>query len=274
MRTIWKAGLALAAAALPSAAFADDSNTIYLNYGEPFQVAQTSSTVQQQRSQPQPAVAPEPQHWAIAIGGLYTTRNVETAGWLPNVEVDYSATDRLQFHAMVPYAYDNFAGTGQHWGIGDVETGVRYRFIDDDPNGATPAVAVYPLIDFPTGDKNENLGTGSTHAFLPLWFSKSLGTWTPYAGGGYWINPGTNNKNWTFFSVGTVKAINASWSLTGEVFYAGASKVGLQSQTGFDVGARYNINDNNHVVLTVGRGIVNAQQTNQFTGYLAYVMTF
>lgn len=71
-----------------------------------------------------------------------------------------------------------------------------------------------------------------------------------------------------------MRQINDSRSLTGEVFYATSSKTGIKEQTGFDVGARYNITDNHHVVLTVGRGLQNADVTNEFTGYLAYVITF
>ena len=147
------AGLAFA---LPAAASAD-SNPYQL--GNPFEVAQSSPTVQQQRGQQQapPILAPEPQRWSIALGGLYTEREGETAGWLPNVEANYAATDRLQLHAMLPYSFDRLSGGPTHWGIGDFETGVRYRFIDDDPNGITPAIAAYPLVDFPSGNKNENI---------------------------------------------------------------------------------------------------------------------
>ena len=275
MNTMRQASLVFLAVVLPGVAAADDT-TFYDRYGQPFDVAQSNPTVQQQRGQQEaPAVlTPEPQHWSIALGGLYTERQGETAGWLPNVEVNYSATDRLQLHAMLPYAFDRLSGSSTNWGIGDFETGVRYRFVDDDPNGITPAIAVYPLVDFPTGDKNENLGTGSTHAFLPLWFSKTIGTWIPYAGGGYWINPGTNNRNWTFFSAGTVKTINDTLSLTGEIFNATSSKVGLPDQAGVDVGARINFDASNHFVLTLGRGIVNARETNRLTGFAAYVYTF
>jgi hypothetical protein len=257
---------------LPALAWADDSPSLF---APPFQIAQASSTVEQQRAQPAPPiVALEPQKWALAVGGLYTHREGETAGWLPNVEANYAVTDRLQLHAMVPYAYDRLTGGSTNFGVGDIETGVRYRFIDDDPDGWTPAVAVYPLIDLPTGDKNKNLGTGETHAFLPLWFSKRLGPWIPYAGGGYWINPGTFNKNWIFAAAGAVRELSEAWSLTGELFYASASKVGLKDQTGFDVGARYNLTEHHHFVLTVGRGLANADETNQLTTYVAYVITF
>lgn len=264
-------GLALV---LPLGAWAQDESPY--QFAQPFMIAQSSSSLGPERSPSAAAapVTPPQQQWALSLGGLYTRRTAETAGWLPNAEVDYSPTDRLQLHAMVPYAFDKLTGGSTQFGIGDVETGIRYRFIDDDPNGWRPAVAAYPLLDLPTGDQARNLGTGSTHAFLPLWFSKTLGNWIPYWGGGYWINPGDGNRNWYFAAVGAVRVINATWSLTGEVFRASSSKVGLKDQTGFSVGARLNLSENHHIVFTIGRGLENANETNQVTGYAAFVLTF
>ena len=250
-------------------AVADESQS---RVSQPSQIADDSAA--QQRSQPPSVTPPEPQRWSLAVGGLYTHRHGETAGWAPNVEVNYSVTDRLQLHAMLPFAYDRVTGGGTHFGVGDAEAGLRYRFVDDDPQGWQPAIAVYPLVDFPSGNSRENLGTGRTHAFFPLWLSKTFGPWIPYGGGGYWINPGPANKDWAFAALGMIRVLSEQWFVTGEVFYAGASKTGLKEQTGFDVGARYNVNDNHHVVLTVGRGLENASVTNEFTGYLAYVLTF
>lgn len=236
------------------------------------QVAQTSN-VERNRSQP-PVEPPEPQRWSMQVGGLYTTRQGETAGWAPNVEVNYSATDRLQLHAMMPNAYDSFVGSKTNFGPGDFEIGARYRLVDDDPAGWRPSVAVYPLIDLPTGDVNQRLGTGSTHAFLPVWFSKAFDKWIPFGGGGYWINPGPNNKDWGFVAAGVVRVISEELLLTFDTFHATASRTGLKDQTGFDVGLRYNLTTNHHFVLTVGRGLENADKTNQFTTFVAYALTF
>lgn len=262
--------LALSGLAFPVAAYAD-SNTIRLS--EPFQIAD-SATVQQQRVEQQAIAVPTLQRFAVTVGSLYTHREGETAGWAPDTSIDYAATDRLQLHLMAPLAYDRVSGGSTHFGVGDVEAGVRYRLLDEEPTSWQPSVAVYPLVDFPTGDANENLGTGRTHFFLPLWFAKTFGRWIPYAGGGYWINPGPNNRNWFFGSVGTLRELSDKWTVFGEVFHATSSKVGLKEQTGFDVGARLNLTTHHHFVFTIGTGLQNRSQTNQLTSYLAYVATF
>ncbi len=228
----------------------------------------------EQRSNPPLVTPPEPQRWAIGLGALYTHRKDETAAWLPNVEVNYSPSDRLQLHFMAPFVYDHLKGLDSKYGVGDIELGVRYRFVDDDPRGWRPAIAAYPLVDLPTGSQHDNLGTGRTHVFLPLWLSKTFGSWIPYGGGGYWINPGPGNRDWTFAALGLIRVLSPEWFLTGTVFYASSSKVGIKEQTGFSVGARYNVNDHHHMLFTIGRGLQNAQVTNEFTSYAQYVVTF
>jgi hypothetical protein len=149
------------------AVWADDNP---YNFAQPFEIAQTNGTVQVPRTESAPPVTPpEPQRWSLSLGGLYTHREGETAGWVPNFEVNYLATDRLQLHFMVPMAFDSVNGGATRYGVGDIEMGVRYRFLDDDPTSWQPAIAVYPLLDLPSGDKDQNLGTGDAHAFLPLW---------------------------------------------------------------------------------------------------------
>jgi hypothetical protein len=235
--------------------------------------ADTSSTTRTQLSLPE-AAPPPFQRYSITVGALYTHRQGETSGWLPNVEVNYAATENLQLHAMVPLAYDRLSGGSTNFGIGDFEIGARYRFIQPDDQGLRPAVSFYPLIDFPTGDEERNLGTGRTHVFLPLWVAKTFGAWTPYGGGGYWINPGPTNKDWWFFDGGLQYAVSDSLSVYGEIFHATSSKTTLPETTGFNIGGTYNLTASHHILVSVGRAIQNARETNQFTGYLAYMLTF
>src|SRR5579871_3326815 len=75
-----------------------------------------NSGLQSPRSQPSQVAAPPAQQWSIGLTGLYTERKGETAGWAPDVEVNYSPTDRLQLHAMLPFAYDQLSGGPTHYG--------------------------------------------------------------------------------------------------------------------------------------------------------------
>jgi hypothetical protein len=85
-------------------------------------------------------------------------------------------------------------------GYGDTPISFKYRFIQEDKEGWRPQVAVFPLVQLPTGDHSRGLGAGHVLAFLPIWAQKSFGDWTTYGGGGYWINQGSvGDKNYLFF---------------------------------------------------------------------------
>jgi hypothetical protein len=84
------------------------------------------------------------------------------------------------------------------WGLADTELGIKYRFIEQDKTSWAPSISIYPLLEVPTGNAARGLGTGRTHAFVPIWIQKDFGEWTTFGGGGYWTNPGRGNKNHWF----------------------------------------------------------------------------
>jgi hypothetical protein len=59
---------------------------------------------------------------------------------------------------------------------------------------------------------------------LPLGVSLScekcgLGPWTAYGGGGYWINPGAGNKNYSFLGAALWRKVNDRLNLGAEIFH-------------------------------------------------------
>jgi hypothetical protein len=239
--------------------------------------AQTSterSTQQQSIQQRNEQTQPPPQHFSITIAGQYTTRKGETAGAAPSLDIGYTVTPDLYLHFYQPYAFDRVNGGKTNFGLGDTEIGVRYRFIEPDDNGWRPGVVFYPLVDFPTGDVNHNLGTGSTHFFLPLWAGKQVGLYTVYGGGGYWYNRGHGYKDWFYFDAGTQRRMSDDLRLGFDVFHATSSRTGLKETTGFSVGGAYDVTTNHHLLFSAGRGLQNVDETNRFSAYLAYQITF
>ena len=109
-------------------------------------------------------------------------------------EVNYGAISNLQLHLIAPPEFSAPSGAATHYGYGDTELGVKYRFVQETTY--CPQIGVFPLLEAPTGDEKTGLGTGHLQAFLPVWLQKSFGQWLTYGGGGYWINPGTGNRDW------------------------------------------------------------------------------
>jgi hypothetical protein len=221
---------------------------------------------------------PEPvdyQHWEIYGFSTGTHLHGDTNGGGPSIEVNYGAAPDLQLHVAAGLGYDQPAGGGNtRYGIADSELGVKYRFIQEDPDGWRPMVAIFPLIDPPTGNARAGLGTGRTHAYLPLWLEKNVGDWTTYGGGGYWINPGASNKNYWFAGWLLQRQVTQQLALAGEVFHQTATTTGGRGSSGFNFGAVYDINDNHHLLVSAGRGVQNAVNSNLFSYYVGYQLTF
>lgn len=216
----------------------------------------------------------EPQHWEIFAFSTATRVRGDTAGILPGIDANYGATADLQLHVTAPLAFDSPAGRRTAFGPGDAEIGTKYRVLAEDENGWRPQAAVYPLIDFPTGNAARNLGTGRTHAFLPLWLQKSFGKTVTYGGAGYEINPGAGRRNFWYTGWTVQRQIADDVTVGGEIFHQTADSIGGKDQTGFNLGAVYDLSEHYHLMMSVGEGLQNRTTTNEFSYYAALQMTF
>ena len=137
----------------------------------------------------------------------------------------------------------------------------------------TPSVAFYPLLEAPTGDSSRGLGAGRTRSLLPLWVQRSIGDWTTFGGGGYWINPGSPNKNYWFVGWAAQRKVTDNFALGVELFHQTPSEQnGLQS-TGFNIGGIYDVSSRYHILLSAGKGLQHAKETNAFSWYLGIQIT-
>ncbi|HVO84105.1 MAG TPA: hypothetical protein VMU60_06760 [Syntrophobacteria bacterium] len=215
---------------------------------------------------------PEPgdyRHWEVDVALQGSFDRHATSLSAPLVEIDYVIIPNVQVHLITPFAYVRPEGGPSHYGYSDTELGVKFRFMQE--TDWCPQVATFPLVELPTGNQDKGLGTGKVHVFLPLWLQKSWEPWTTYGGGGYWINPGSGNKNYWFFGWVIQRDLFERLSLGAEVFRQTASEEGGDSDTGFNVGATVNITDNHHVLLSAGRDFAGP---NRASFYLGYQLTF
>jgi hypothetical protein len=215
---------------------------------------------------------PEPveyRHWEVYVASQGSFDRDEASLTAPHIEVNYGVIPNVQIHLIAPFVYIKPEGGPSHYGYADMELGAKFRFIQE--TDLCPQIGIFPLVELPTGNKNKELGNGETQVFLPLWVQKSWGTWKTYGGGGYWINPGTDNKNYWFFGWELQHDITKYLTLGAEVFHQTISETGGESSTGFNVGAIINFSDLHHVLLSGGR---NFSGPNNDLSYIAYQLTF
>jgi hypothetical protein len=177
-------------------------------------------------------------------------------------------------HAIIPQGFNAPPGARTAFALGDIELGLKYRLITPGENDWFPQLAVYPLIEVPTGDQKFGFSTGHVQTFISIWLQKDFDPWTIYGGGGYWINPGNGNKNYGFLGVALWRKASDRLRLGVEVFHQTSQADGVPGSLGFNVGATYDFSENWHLLTSAGRGLRNVPTTNQFSYYLGLQLTF
>jgi Putative MetA-pathway of phenol degradation len=215
---------------------------------------------------PEPA---EYQHWEFYLASQIEHESGEWSGTSPHVEINYGALPNVHLHLIAPLAFNAPSHGGTQFGYGDTELGIKYRFIQETTR--LPKVGVFPIVELPTGDASRGLGTGHAQVFLPLWLQKSFGPWTTYGGGGYWINPGTDNRNWWFVGWLVQRQLTSKWTLGAEVFHETAKEAGGESDTRFNVGTIFDFSDTYHLLLSAGHTL---QGPSGFQAYGAFQITW
>ncbi len=219
-----------------------------------------------------PYVTDDPQpvdfrHWELYLSLTRDAHPGGGSGDCPHVEANYGAAPELQLHLIVPLSYSRPAGAPLAWGLGDIELGAKYRFVEETES--RPKVGTFPLVELPSGDAGRGLGAGHVREFLPLWLQESFGKWTTY-GGGYWLNPGEGNRNWWFAGCQAQVQLTPSFAPGAEVYYQSPAEEGESSEVRFNVGFILDIGEHYHVLVSAGRAITGC---NCSQVYLAYLLT-
>ena len=206
-------------------------------------------------------------HWEFYIASEQQFERHVTNATCPHFELNYGVVPNVQFHLVAPLGYVHTT-EGTHYGYSDTELGVKYRFVEETQT--VPQAGVFPLIELPTGNEGEQLGSGKVQAYLPAWIQKSWGKLTTYAGGGFWYNPGVGQKNWTFAGWEAQYDFSEVVTLGGELYYQTADNQESQSSGGFNFGGFINLNENDHILFSLGHSVSGAAT---ITGYIGFQLT-
>jgi hypothetical protein len=215
---------------------------------------------------------PEPvdlHHWEVYAFSAATRVKGDFGGTLAGTEVNYGAAPNLQLHVIVPLAFDAPSGGQTKTGVGDIELGAKYRFVDSDGL----QIGMFPLLEVPTGDSKLGLGSGYAREYIPVWVQEDFGRWTTYGGGGYWVNPGPGNQNYWFAGWLIQRQVSDNLALGAELFHQTADTIGGHDTTGFNAGGIFDFTDRYHLLFSAGRGLQQAQNANEFSYYLAIQWT-
>lgn len=181
---------------------------------------------------------PEPvdfHHYEAYLFGIFDHTSGSTFAQMPALEFNYGAAPNLQLHIIIPAAY---ATPGTNYGIGDIEFGAKYRFVQETKK--RPQIGVFPFLEVPSGNGRLGLGNGSTWARLPVWLQKSFGPWTTYGGAGYQINHAPGMKDSIFGGWLVQRELSKRWTLGTEIYSQSAQAADARETTFWDGGGYLN----------------------------------
>jgi hypothetical protein len=204
-------------------------------------------------------------HWEYYISSINTFQSGVWSGTCPHFEINYGLVPNVQVHLLLPVNYDYSRSQGVNFGYANTEFGMKYRFIQETEN--SPQIGVFPILEIPT-IKNSEFSNGKTKIYLPVWTQKSWGKLTTYGGVGYWINPGTNNKNWIFSGWEIQYDFSPVITLGGELYYHSADSKDNKSGTGFNLGGLINPSGKFHIIFSFGHSLTNSHKFNSYLGLL------
>ncbi len=182
-------------------------------------------------------------------------------------EVNLGCAAETQCHVAVAIAFDHPVGGTSQVGLGDIEFGVKYRFLDRPDDGWS--AAVYPTLDLPTGDAARGLGDGRARLLLPLWVQRSVGAWTWDAGAARLVDRAPAARDSWFAGLLAQRSFGDALSLGVEVFRRTSAAIGQPSATGFNAGATVKVASNQNLLVSAGRGLTHVE-TNRCSMFLAY----
>jgi hypothetical protein len=182
-------------------------------------------------------------HWEIyaftAVEGHRSTLDDDTG-----FDVNYGATDGVQLTATLPLSFSRTPPESWRVRTGDVELGVKYRFIDDIKTGFS--AALFPRVILPTSahDKKAQL-------LLPLWMEKNFAPGTSlFGGGGYELNPGPGNRDFWQAAVALTQDLDKNVSVGVEVIRQGSDTIGGTAKT--DAGATVKLSEHDGLLFSAG----------------------
>jgi hypothetical protein len=212
---------------------------------------------------------PEPvpfHHYEAYAFGVFDHGGGSTFLQAPAFEFNVGAAPNLQLHVVVPMAYTS---PGDAFGVGDVELGVKYRFVQE--TAGRPQIGTFPMLELPTGDSRRGLGNGRLWARLPVWLQKSFGPWTTFGGVGYEVNHAPGMKDSVFGGWLLQRAVDRRLTVGAEVFSQQAQAVGGRETTFVDGGGYLDLAGNLSLLFMLGHTVAGESHA---VGYLGLYYTW
>lgn len=210
---------------------------------------------------------PEPvafHHWEAYLFATADRAKDGRTYQVPAWELNAGAAPNLQLHLVIPLAYFRAPGERGAYGVGDVETGIKYRFVSETLT--RPQIGIFPMLEVPSGSVSRGLGNGRAWARLPVWIQKNIDGWTTYGGAGWIVNRASGMRSHPFGGWLLQRAINKRITLGGEVYSESTQGLDLPAFAILTFGGYYNVNEHFRILFNAGRQVAGEPHTIGYFG--------
>ena len=182
----------------------------------------------------------------------------------PAIEYNRGIAPNMQFHLVLPMAWNVPAQGATATGLGDTELGIKYRFVNADDGSWQ--IGIFPMIELATGSARRGLGNGRTWYRLPLWVQKTVGAWTFDGGGGVVVNRAPGMYDAAFGGALAQYTLSPRWTLGAELFRQNALAADQPGYTLLNFGGYLNFTQNFSLLFSAGGSVAGARHTVAYLG--------
>jgi hypothetical protein len=201
--------------------------------------------------------------WEINVPFILERTPGTTDMTAPLFDLNYGLPG-IQLKLAVPVKIVQEDSSGTVAGIGDMLTGVKWRFFNSKESQLE--LAIYPQLIVPSGDDARGLGQGGTSFALPLVAQKTWGKWTLYGNVGFLWQTAAETHNYVYAGAVLEREINERLTLGAELFGNPPTQPGGDSNIAFNVGGTLKLRKHLNLLFTAGRGIVGNKHAIAYIG--------
>ena len=166
-------------------------------------------------------------HYEIYVlsDGLFANHNYDG---VTGVDLNYGPVADVQLTATLPLNVSSAARP--HVARGEVEIGVKWRFLEDKKRGLS--LAMFPRVFLPTSRNG-----GRASLLLPVWAGWKNEHWSVFGGGGFHLRPGAGNRDSWIEALAVTRTLSERLTIGAEIAHEGADVIGGEGSATFGLGA-------------------------------------
>jgi hypothetical protein len=194
---------------------------------------------------------PGPRRWEINLSSPFAIRD-DARLFQPLLDINYGVGERVQLKLKPRMVVLDEPGRGAEAGAGNIQVGMKWRFLDQARAGIS--WSVYPQADFnPPGDSvNRGLISEGNQFFLPFQVQRTFGQTKVYAEAGYnWREQQTDE--WAL-GLAVEHSLSQRFRLAGELRNVAGDTFG-DYEFFFNAGFKWSFHKHATLLASVGRTI-------------------